>query len=77
MIEFRKEWAAGMDGGEEFVNSRVRRVELSGEGAGQAVDCALAASCHASSNPEQAVAHLSYIITELVKARNNIKREPS
>ena len=34
MIEFKKEWAAGMDGGAGFIVSRVKAVELAGSGAG-------------------------------------------
>jgi len=75
MIEFRKEWAAAMDGGQDFITARVRRVELvESSGAGQAVDYALAASCQSSSELEQVEAHLNYIITQLVLARSNIKK---
>jgi hypothetical protein len=75
MIEFKKDWAEGMDGGAGFIVSRVKTVELAGSGAGQAVDYSLAAVCELSSSPSEIVNHLNYIIIQLAGARNNIKRE--
>jgi hypothetical protein len=63
------------DGGAGFIVSRVKAVELVGSGAGQAIDYSLAAACELSSSPSEALNHLNYIITELMTARNNIKRE--
>lgn len=75
MIEFKKEWAQGMDGGPDFVVSRVRRVELARKGeVGQAIDTALAAVCDAAESVEGAVNHLDYIIAELTKAKRNIAK---
>lgn len=80
MIEFKKEWAKGMDGGEEFVTSRVRRarpdvVNVRDNEVGHAIDYALATVCVAAETPKGATYHLDYIIKQLTQAKRNIEKE--
>ena len=74
MIEFRKEWARGMDGS-ELVASRICQPSRGCHGRiGDAIDFALGVVCDNAETPKGAVAHLDYIMAELKKARENIAK---
>jgi hypothetical protein len=79
MIEFKEEWARGMDG-EQYVSTLVLDATGNlnndgGDGASRGIDYALAAACLDADDLERAYDHLGFIIKELQHARDNMREE--
>ena len=76
MVEFKQEWAFGMDGGEKYIKRQGQHNNLKhNPEVSQVIDYALAAACEHANNPEQVCAYLDNIIADIIKTRNNIKKD--